>query len=146
MSVPSGSSPRTRGKGPENGREIVRIRFIPANAGERGLQPLRADPAPVHPRERGGKRSRTFSTRSSSGSSPRTRGKALPTLGLLRSLRFIPANAGERSRIICRRLPSAVHPRERGGKITRFVRSITDMGSSPRTRGKACLMAGKAGA
>ena len=70
-----------------------------------------------------------------SGSSPRTRGTAAPSLRARRSCRFIPAHAGNRWKH--RQLDGhiTVHPRARGEQVRVNRPRARAAGSSPRTRG-----------
>ena len=92
----AGSSPRTRGTDRAQRCDSPSYRFIPANAGNSGWQAARAQPEPVHPRERGEQNDAQVVVSAGTGSSPRTRGTAGLLAGRPRPGRFIPANAGNR--------------------------------------------------
>ncbi len=76
------------------------------------------------------------------GSSPRTRGTAVPTPSRDDTGRFIPADAGNSKP--CHRLvkSAAVHPRGRGEQRRAPSSQAVKDGSSPRTRGTASGMPG----
>ena len=118
-----GSSPLTRGK---------RVR------GRR----TRMDTV-AHPRSRGENWAGTSVMGSTSGSSPLTRGKPLRTTRALAPCGLIPAHAGKTGQ---RRGPGGrapAHPRSRGENSTSWSTPSGDMGSSPLTRGKHGVYAGR---
>ena len=131
----SGSSPRTRGTAAPLASGGRCGRFIPADAGNR-LSLSRSPAAhPVHPRGRGEQQHASTATKSSPGSSPRTRGTDQDHLSGLRSRRFIPADAGNSCGYQPARCHAAVHPRGRGEQMRRDPSLGWVNGSSPRTRG-----------
>ncbi len=71
------------------------------------------------------------------GSSPRARGTVAGLSLHSRSLRFIPAGAGNRLASTPNRGANTVHPRGRGEQEHRKLSIILDAGSSPRARGTA---------
>ncbi len=73
------------------------------------------------------------------GSSPRTRGTVRFRLIGWEQTRFIPADAGNRTRWPPPCLPAAVHPRGRGEQTLVTSPDNLSTGSSPRTRGTALL-------
>ena len=112
-----GSSPLTRGKL----REIAQLHegggLIPAHAGKPCLPRRRCISHGAHPRSRGENRCSGAGGRSSSGSSPLTRGKRHhPVLQRVRG-RLIPAHAGKTSSGACRTRPLGAHPRSRGENL-----------------------------
>ncbi len=131
----SGSSPRTRGTqfimmGGEGNN-----RFIPAHAGNTRDEFGEVAFEPVHPRARGEHPHPLLGGGCSVGSSPRTRGTPIVDDHAAVGRRFIPAHAGNTSRLRSRLLLHPVHPRARGEHCPP-VRGVTDRrGSSPRTRG-----------
>ena len=72
------------------------------------------------------------------GSSPRGRGTATVELDRLRSIRFIPAWAGNSSSICVNIVRPPVHPRVGGEQSSCANTTITRRGSSPRGRGTVC--------
>ena len=121
---------------------VVVDRFIPAGAGNRGVNPARIHATPVHPRGCGEQRGVALTEPDQIGSSPRVRGTAvlLTVLGVLD--RFIPAGAGNRSQQApCSSAPT-VHPRGCGEQIEKRSRTYGKVGSSPRVRGTAAGVVG----
>ena len=135
MGAPGGPSPRSRGSLEKSDAGGLRIRSIPAFAGEPMLSTPAASCRTVHPRVRGGAtRTRSPST-GAGGPSPRSRGSRARLLSRCGTLRSIPAFAGEpRQRARCRRRP-AVHPRVRGGARHVIGDADNAQGPSPRSRG-----------
>ena len=74
--------------------------------------------------------------RSSSGSSPLTRGKPTWTRSWGRTSRLIPAHAGKTMASYRSRQDPRAHPRSRGENIQTTVQTVAGWGSSPLTRGK----------
>ena len=139
-SCQSGSSPRTRGTGQVARVRKAHTRFIPAHAGNRpSCARSPANPA-VHPRARGEQGQRRAMFRTSSGSSPRTRGTGRAPVRRHHTNRFIPAHAGNRSRWVYSQSANPVHPRARGEQRRRAGGPSRNAGSSPRTRGTEVLM------
>ena len=145
--APSGSSPRARGTGwtwwaistgavhPRGrGERLVAPspddRFIPAGAGNARHAVYVIRLIGSSPRARGTRLSHEAPSRSA-GSSPRARGTLYP-LARGRRERFIPAGAGNASRVADRLAP--VHPRGRGERLAASLRRAPH-GSSPRARG-----------
>ena len=91
----SGSSPLTRGKPSRSQRNAGQIRLIPAHAGKTWSIRCMAFCGPAHPRSRGENQSRTTAQRSTTGSSPLTRGKQVIGLDEVTPKRLIPAHAGK---------------------------------------------------
>ena len=71
----------------------------------------------VHPRWRGEQFPLLFRLISAGGSSPLARGTAVQEYRCLKSSRFIPAGAGNRSFFMFRFMPAPVHPRWRGEQV-----------------------------
>ena len=90
----AGSSPRVRGTGREWRVAPLRLRFIPARAGNGpdDLSPVLD--VPVHPRACGERSIPFFAFFSRFGSSPRVRGTVLMVFPIKIQPRFIPARAG----------------------------------------------------
>ena len=110
-----GSSPRARGTRLRDGVRGVRMRFIPAGAGNAARNAGRGSRPSVHPRGRGERHLMNQSPTDGRGSSPRARGTPSFMRKKASLLRFIPAGAG-----------NAIH---HTATITR------NGGSSPRARG-----------
>ena len=131
----TGSSPRVRGTPPLAASRSLAGRFIPARAGNTCLLPPAIRNDTVHPRACGEHLHKPSPRAEHDGSSPRVRGtrECFP-IGL-RSVRFIPARAGNTD---SQSMPSksiTVHPRACGehGKTKSFPHALD--GSSPRVRG-----------
>ena len=134
-----GSSPLTRGKL----REIAQLHegggLIPAHAGKTCLPRRRCISHGAHPRSRGENRCSGAGGRSSSGSSPLTRGKRHhPVLQRVRG-RLIPAHAGKTFQAELEMIQDRAHPRSRGENLIWSLPDATAGGSSPLTRGKLTL-------
>ncbi len=110
-----GSSPRVRGTPDPLGRSALRVRFIPACAGNTWARSSAGAPKAVHPRVCGEHYDYLLKLDLTGGSSPRVRGTRRP----------FPA------RTACR----AVHPRVCGEHGMQQIASPADSGSSPRVRG-----------
>ena len=130
-----GSSPRQRGTLPANNRSARDTRFIPAPAGNTAERAVPSANLAVHPRASGehirqrwgfsstggssrasGEHGRCSRSNSwSDGSSPRQRGTRQPAKCATRSIRFIPAPAGNTLYLAAQCCPLSVHPRASGG-------------------------------
>ncbi len=130
-----GSSPRARGTGGVREPADVRVRFIPACAGNSRSAVERAGRRAVHPRVRGEQANVTLTCVVVTGSSPRARGTVTDGDQLQPVLRFIPACAGNRSRSWPSAPSASVHPRVRGEQRVAATRPCSNTGSSPRARG-----------
>ena len=131
----AGSSPRARGTPVVLLGRFLRLRFIPAGAGNTaGWRPPGLRLA-VHPRGRGEHESSSSSSLILSGSSPRARGTQSTQRALLRRPRFIPAGAGNTLFEWFPLVVPTVHPRGRGEHISSFAAHKKLIGSSPRARG-----------
>ncbi len=131
-----GLSPRARGKQYALAECERDVRSIPASAGETSTTATWSTSMRVYPRERGGNGVAEIPRIAGRGLSPRARGKPFCLSPSVRSVRSIPASAGEtgskcRTRALC-----AVYPRERGGNSSPKSERTTDGGLSPRARGK----------
>ena len=135
FNVDGGSSPHTRGArsspwpgGPARG-------IIPAYAGSTHALGLRRRGDRDHPRIRGEHGRDGESGRSSTGSSPHTRGAPGSSSPARRRRGIIPAYAGSTLIPCSRATSSSDHPRIRGEHL-HFLTSIpSKSGSSPHTRG-----------
>ena len=130
-----GSSPRSRGTGPRNGRPRRPWRFIPAFAGNGHSRTSAGVTISVHPRVRGERRAALSPACRDAGSSPRSRGTVRFRPFVLEYIRFIPAFAGNGSMRLFRSTTLKVHPRVRGERATASYTLIASAGSSPRSRG-----------
>ena len=112
------------------------LRSIPASAGETLSRRWRRRAAPVHPRECGGNTVTITGAPTTSGPSPRVRGKRFRRRSGLVGIRSIPASAGETGALPAIPRSRRVHPRECGGNVlpSGGFRRLT--GPSPRVRGK----------
>ena len=90
----------------------------------------------AHPRVCGENLPSRRGTGSSSGSSPRVRGKRLRTTGRLYPRGLIPACAGKTLRLFDRSCKARAHPRVCGENPPCVVLTEGSPGSSPRVRGK----------
>ena len=133
--VPRGSSPLTRGTRLPHRSLFLCLRFIPAHAGNTARDIGRGRGLAVHPRSRGEHSSSRSNMRSSSGSSPLTRGTRSGGGARFDEPRFIPAHAGNTTHRRGWPKDHAVHPRSRGEHAARRRRNPSSTGSSPLTRG-----------
>ena len=131
----NGSSPRARGTQPATGHHRSPSRFIPASAGNTWADKAAQIKGSVHPRERGEHMSANMKQSIFLGSSPRARGTRDAERAAWKSIRFIPASAGNTTRAGSRPCPPSVHPRERGEHACARVPAVFPNGSSPRARG-----------
>ncbi len=130
-----GSSPHARGIPLIKRGIAMKIRFIPACAGNTlsSLQKLR--PLKVHPRMRGEYFQRHFLRRRGKGSSPHARGIPMQLGGMGTDMRFIPACAGNTGRLFRSQNRNRVHPRMRGEYVSVSFDGASSAGSSPHARG-----------
>ena len=134
-----GSSPRMRGTGGQKRNVAPVARFIPAHAGNRSCLVAPSSADAVHPRACGEQPSARAMARRGAGSSPRMRGTGHHRDAQSPRPRFIPAHAGNRTKLSSAGSTQSVHPRacgEQRGEKTGF-RSAR--GSSPRMRGTGPL-------
>ena len=130
-----GSSPRVRGTPVTRQRELHRLRFIPACAGNAPRARRRAWPPPVHPRVCGERYGWPRVGSVPDGSSPRVRGTRQARVVASHPNRFIPACAGNARRNPCAKAIWSVHPRVCGERRTVLQVALAVAGSSPRVRG-----------
>ena len=130
-----GLSPRVRGNPTSCPTPSVRIRSIPACAGEplRGLLDLRI--RWVYPRVCGGTLRRIAADYCHCGLSPRVRGNPRRFLRRRPTGGSIPACAGEPGRVVGDVAPYQVYPRVCGGTRQRILPMRPHLGLSPRVRG-----------
>ena len=130
-----GSSPLARGTLQLLHVAGVAGRFIPAGAGNTKLGEGDTAHWPVHPRWRGEHSGRRVKLGKIAGSSPLARGTRLVRLQRRAVKRFIPAGAGNTSRITRMSRRTSVHPRWRGEHSTFRCSTVLLIGSSPLARG-----------
>ena len=94
----------------------------------------------VYPRVGGGNLDNHISKMRVEGLSPRGRGKPLYEADRICGRRSIPAWAGETRGTLLAALVSEVYPRVGGGNADELPRLRTQMGLSPRGRGKPLAM------
>ena len=130
-----GSSPRMRGTLALELGDTSLCRIIPAHAGNSPRMSAAVPCSADHPRACGELSTRSLTSASRSGSSPRMRGTPIPQGSVAVQHRIIPAHAGNSSRAWgC---PSTVtdHPRACGELRNPVPAEVPDFGSSPRMRG-----------
>ena len=130
-----GSSPRVRGTYDVQPKQLSKVRFIPACAGNITHTNLGRHAQSVHPRVCGEHSKTPSANPHSRGSSPRVRGTYCGLHPVSTSIRFIPACAGNISAAggVCR--SEAVHPRVCGEHPVNLISLSLEVGSSPRVRG-----------
>ena len=128
-------SPRGRGSQSTEPDRFVRVRSIPAWAGEPGAAALGAFLGGVHLRVGGGALHTPHRLNQSSGPSPRGRGSRSAGAPWRARHRSIPAWAGEPVAMSCRHDRRMVHPRVGGGANGTRHQALDLCGPSPRGRG-----------
>ena len=131
-----GSSPLTRGKPERRGRWQCRDGLIPAHAGKTSVTVTATVTAWAHPRSRGENSGTASRPRSTTGSSPLTRGKLQTAWEGIKTGGLIPAHAGKTRTSWAAWSPPRAHPRSRGENIESEIMPEPGRGSSPLTRGK----------
>ena len=132
----NGSSPRGRGKRVALGSCVGGVGLIPARAGKTtNARMTRASPR-AHPRAGGENPPSASAKVTTSGSSPRGRGKRFAASVRNRPAGLIPARAGKTWDNISSAVSSAAHPRAGGENRRPRGPRGGDRGSSPRGRGK----------
>ena len=134
-SVSCGSSPQARGTAGHRRHQIGGHRFIPAGAGNGFTTPETKLYGAVHPRRRGERGYSMDGGSSTDGSSPQARGTVRRLSNRATNWRFIPAGAGNGTRLGGFLTQAAVHPRRRGERLQSSNRSGYNSGSSPQARG-----------
>ena len=130
-----GSSPRVRGTPTAANHDRLADRFIPASAGNASRRNRRSRRGAVHPRECGERYVWPGHAGFAAGSSPRVRGTRCYVRPRDSIPRFIPASAGNATKVSAGTNVSPVHPRECGERATSALSTMTLNGSSPRVRG-----------
>ena len=110
----NGSSPRMRGKRPQNSRRIRKRRIIPAHAGQTDAWFDRLTTDTDHPRACGANQTEQRTDDYDGGSSPRMRGKLVFRGEVKTRHRIIPAHAGQTGRAAAVPDTSPDHPRACG--------------------------------
>ena len=131
----TGSSPRVRGTGGPTDGDDIRIRFIPACAGNGGKNRPAHSSRAVHPRVCGERPAVPELRFAANGSSPRVRGTGLGRDRGLLAIRFIPACAGNGEDHLHDGCGRSVHPRVCGERLAGKRHLTGSPGSSPRVRG-----------
>ena len=135
-----GSSPRVRGKRMGNTSSKVGGRIIPASAGQTSFKAEDLQFIADHPRECGANGVMFASVFAAvTGSSPRVRGKLVGGVRQGRTVRIIPASAGQTIRGEVSLEHGTDHPRECGANKFPFGVRPSLCGSSPRVRGKLTI-------
>ena len=130
-----GSSPLSRGIRSDVEEPRVRVRIIPALAGNTCFRQVRLLLTEDHPRSRGEYKARANYADRATGSSPLSRG-ILPRQEPARTCtRIIPALAGNTNLLLECLDPFRDHPRSRGEYRARYCGGLTILGSSPLSRG-----------
>ncbi len=130
-----GSSPHARGTPEPEHLADLRVRFIPACAGNAPPRLIRGRGCPVHPRMRGERHGSGGGAVRFGGSSPHARGTRGWGGRHVPRGRFIPACAGNASMRATTRSPRPVHPRMRGERFGLGAHNLDVHGSSPHARG-----------
>ena len=131
----SGLSPLARGTRQNGLSSLVRLRFIPAGAGNTYLTSLIIPQIQVYPRWRGEHISALSTAISVSGLSPLARGTLPLYMPECRCYRFIPAGAGNTSSLHGRNKRHSVYPRWRGEHPEITLNWLSVSGLSPLARG-----------
>ena len=131
-----GSPPRVRGKGGVRRGLLCGGGITPACAGKSYWIKCAYAPIRDHPRVCGEKVTCACSYMMSSGSPPRVRGKGNANTKGERWSGITPACAGKSVKVKGKGTMRGDHPRVCGEKLVLAVRTITQIGSPPRVRGK----------
>ena len=131
----SGSSPRVRGTLFLNALHVLKVRFIPACAGNTAAGCVCCMMYAVHPRVCGEHTVEQRSAALAAGSSPRVRGTPRTCDRNSPRQRFIPACAGNTNNTNKTIYTYPVHPRVCGEHLPAHGRALKNSGSSPRVRG-----------
>ena len=131
----SGLSPLARGTRQNGLSSLVRLRFIPAGAGNTGYHPLFRAYRAVYPRWRGEHTVRIIVTTENRGLSPLARGTLLCREFDVKPRRFIPAGAGNTCELFKWASNDAVYPRWRGEHYMTGTLPPDVCGLSPLARG-----------
>ena len=130
-----GSSPRMRGTLDYQAQGYIRVRIIPAHAGNSLSESRQPRPPPDHPRACGELMPKARLGSWISGSSPRMRGTRAGRQPSWPRCRIIPAHAGNSMRVVEAIPPLPDHPRACGELRKPSAPKSGASGSSPRMRG-----------
>ena len=136
----SGSSPRVRGKRLRRHRPHDRRGLIPARAGKTRARRPAGAARPAHPRACGENLIDNANPLAQLGSSPRVRGKLAVVAAQVPDERLIPARAGKTPSAWERSWSTQAHPRACGENGVGGDARRCGGGSSPRVRGKPCVL------
>ena len=136
LNVEAGSSPRVRGKPHLHTRLHHQGRIIPARAGQTPTSARHRPRETDHPRACGANAFSSPLAGSTTGSSPRVRGKPKPWSDEVDALRIIPARAGQTRPAFTSSTSAPDHPRACGANSSDMMIFLPSVGSSPRVRGK----------
>ena len=142
----TGSSPLARGTLPNQAISRLRLRLIPARAGNTALSTRRIGAYSAHPRSRGEHEELFSQGQQLCGSSPLARGTRRPPRRTHSRARLIPARAGNTFPCHGAAYPRAAHPRSRGEHVQSVIKSVRQRGSSPLARGTLRIIKVKANA
>ena len=134
--LPVGSSPRVRGKPLEQRRAALAAGLIPACAGKTARGSRARSSGAAHPRVCGENKLDDAPSSRTHGSSPRVRGKHIPSICLVVPKRLIPACAGKTRNAEANGNVEWAHPRVCGENLLIAPHVTRHTGSSPRVRGK----------
>ena len=134
--VAAGTSPRMRGKPWFPRRPGFVLRNIPAYAGKTNAGITGSDAGTEHPRVCGENLAASRPRLSTSGTSPRMRGKPASRLPWTASFRNIPAYAGKTRDRSSGGAAGKEHPRVCGENVNPIRMGFPQLGTSPRMRGK----------
>ena len=134
--IPSGSSPRGRGKHSNHFLGTPKKGLIPARAGKTCMASVQSSLTGAHPRVGGENHVARGCPIDGEGSSPRGRGKPFPAPSGTQTFGLIPAWAGKTCGGALARCCVRAHPRVGGENRWRELPDLYSHGSSPRGRGK----------
>ena len=132
---PIGLSPLARGTLGMAATVLRCVRFIPAGAGNTRRTPPLYPSIPVYPRWRGEHEDDARSVKPGDGLSPLARGTLTQLQNKVSAYRFIPAGAGNTSRMISKLRQYSVYPRWRGEHAPVNAAHQGVSGLSPLARG-----------
>ena len=131
-----GSSPHMRGKHSTVSFHAMRVRIIPAHAGQTPHTHRASSPRSDHPRTCGANHLHVSAKFGYFGSSPHMRGKRGFHMPLAHCAGIIPAHAGQTTRLSFLRILRTDHPRTCGANRLILIIITPSPGSSPHMRGK----------
>ena len=125
-----------RGKLWQNRDFWLRLRIIPAHAGQTSSTYTESSWITDHPRACGANPQIFTDKEYMIGSSPRMRGKLRPVTARPSRIRIIPAHAGQTVSAVAQHNTLPDHPRACGANDHKRATHVCSSGSSPRMRGK----------